>query len=704
MDSHHSQQGSAHRPVTREWTEANEERLLHPGAAIAGRCFERPQAEGPDPYRTCFVRDRDRVLHSAAFRRLKAKTQVFVIDEDDFYRTRLTHTLEVTQLARFLAKALRLNEDLAEVLALVHDIGHPPFGHEGERILNDCTGVRFDHNRHALRIIDVLESPYHDRQGLNLTHVVRRMILKHGGDAGRGAPFTDGRFLEGQVADLADSTAYHHHDLEDGLRAGVLSLSGLQELSLWREAADGAGKVPNDRTGTKAILNQILKISLFDLIDQSTRALANTPSQSAEQIAAAGLELIGHSKERRAQNAELGQYLLHQFYRHERVLKSTRVAEHAISTMVGHYLKHADELPGDYRMRAERDGLERSVCDYVSGMTDSFALNEWRRLEGKSTQRSLPPQADQSGAAVSDTVTDALAPSPSEGATDQQTAATVTQLEQRIDYCFKNISLAVTALTHASARSPGRDPNERLEFLGDSVLGLIVGQALYSRYPDQPEGELSRMKATTVSRHALHTVATGWQLKELLFLGPGFRDANEVPPSVVADAVEAVLGAVYMDGGLPAVEALVLHEFGPLLTNAADGRRSRNAKSELQSFTQGELGQTPHYHLLGEKGPDHEKEFTIAAVVNGHHVAVASGRNKRSAEQRAARDALRVLRGAVAEFADRAETLAWMSEQFADDQATHDEPRGRATTEADPGPARGGATASESGPAHGDHG
>ncbi|HEX5011395.1 MAG TPA: dNTP triphosphohydrolase, partial [Planctomycetota bacterium] len=205
----------------REDAERRERANLSPLACFADVSAARAFPEAPDPFRTCFTRDRDRVVHAGAFRRLKDKTQVFVIDEGDFYRTRLTHTLEVAQLARFLCLALRLHETLGEALALVHDIGHPPFGHEGERILDERAGVPFDHNRQALRIVDVLESPYEDFEGLNLTHVLRRSILKHGGEVGRGAPPLPGLVLEAQAVDLADSIAYQHHDLEDALRAGI---------------------------------------------------------------------------------------------------------------------------------------------------------------------------------------------------------------------------------------------------------------------------------------------------------------------------------------------------------------------------------------------------------------------------------------------------------------------------------------------------
>ena len=221
-------------PATREDSERRERATLSPLACFSDASAARAFSEAPDPLRTAFTRDRDRIVHAGAFRRLKDKTQVFVIDEGDFYRTRLTHTLEVAQLARFLCLALRLNETLGEALSLVHDIGHPPFGHEGERILDERAGVPFDHNRQALRIVDVLESPYEDFEGLNLTHVLRRSILKHGGEVGRGAPPLPGLVLEAQAVDLADSIAYQHHDLEDALRAGILAEEELAELPVWR--------------------------------------------------------------------------------------------------------------------------------------------------------------------------------------------------------------------------------------------------------------------------------------------------------------------------------------------------------------------------------------------------------------------------------------------------------------------------------------
>ena len=610
---------SSHK-ASREHAERLEREMLAPWAAFSDEHWSRPQPEAPDPFRTCFVRDRDRVLHCGAFRRLKDKTQGFVIDEGDFYRTRLTHTLEVSQLSRFLCQALRLNESLGEVLALVHDIGHPPFGHEGERILNAVVDVGFDHNAQALRILDTLETPYVDRRGLNATHLVRRMVLKHGGQAGLGAADTDGHVLEAQVADLADSTAYQHHDVEDGLRAGILVPGELDETSIWRQAVEEVGGLMDGPQGTKRVLNHILKTSLYDLIESSLERIADARPESAESVAADGARLVDYSPERAAQHRELGRFLFECYYRHPRVLRSAASAQQAISLIVEHYRDHVHELPTDYRRRVDSEGLDRTLCDYVAGMTDRFAVDEWNRL---AASRSL--------------VSTALP------TLDDELASRVAALEETVGYVFRDKGLAATALTHASARSDQRAPNERLEFLGDSVLGLVVGQELYLRFPDHPEGELSRMKSITVSRNALQTVAGNWELAELLVLGPGFRSPEDAPPSVAADGVEAVLGAIFLDGHLEPARRIILHEFLPILEAAAEGRRGRNAKSELQSFTQSRMTITPHYQVLTEEGPDHRKRFTVAAAVKDVRLSVDSGRNKRQAEQKAARGALRLL-------------------------------------------------------------
>jgi dGTPase len=603
----------------REDAERREHEWLSPLAAFSDRFSARPDDEPPDAFRTAFVRDRDRIIHCGAFRRLKDKTQVFVIDEGDFYRTRLTHTLEVSQMARWLCLALRLNETLAETLALVHDIGHPPFGHEGERILDDRAGVSFDHNSQALRIVDVLESPYAERQGLNLTHAVRRSILKHGGDAGRGAPVTPGLLLEAQCSDLADSIAYQHHDLEDGLRAGILTEDDLQSLAVWREALGAQADRRDGPPPRRAVLSHIVKCALADIVEQTARSLRGLDATSAEGVAAGEGRLVRLSPERAVLHKELGAFLLERFYRHPRVLRSAATGREAIAVIVDHYHRRPQELPVDYRRRAEQDGLGRSVCDYVAGMTDRFAIDEWRRLSSLRTAVRAP----------------VLVPE------DEQRIAA---LERAVGYVFHDKALAATSLTHASARSDSQHPNERLEFLGDSVLGVCVAQDLYHRFPDREEGELSRIKSAVVSRHALRRIADMWHLSSLLTLGPGIRTAGAVPASVVADAVEAVLGAIFIDGGLPAVRRVVAAEFTPMIEAASDRQRSTNHKSELQNWTQGRLGHTPSYQVLSAEGPDHAKTFTVAAMVNGVPLAVATGRNKRQAEQRAAREAMARLR------------------------------------------------------------
>jgi dGTPase len=635
-------------PATRQEAERREHETLSPLACFSDGFCERPADEEPDPFRTAFVRDRDRILHCGAFRRLKDKTQVFVIDEGDFYRTRLTHTLEVTQMARFLCLALRLNDTLGEALALVHDIGHPPFGHEGEAILERCAGVPFDHNRQALRIVDVLESPYGDRPGLNLTHVVRRSILKHGGHPGRGALPTPGLVLEAQVVDLADSTAYQHHDLEDALRAGILVEDELLELSLWRQAAEeAADEVPASRApggrlvgpAQKAVLNRMLKASLHDIVEHSAARLSECDVRDARAVAELPGRLVRFSQARAAQHAELAGFLRERFYRHPHVLRSAETARRAIACIVEHYAQHPEQLPHDYRQRVQSDDLRRSVCDYVAGMTDRFAMDEARRLQPSGVRVPAAPLVEGD---------------------DER----IRQLERSVHYAFRDPSLAGMALTHASARSEVQLPNERLEFLGDSVLGMCVASYLYERFPDREEGELSRIKSAVVSRHALRRVGESWSLSERLTLGGGILQSGDVPPSVVADAVEAVLGAVYLDGGLEAVRRLVVTAFEPLIEQASDRERSTNFKSLLQNWTQGSSGQLPAYEVIEERGPDHAKQFTMAVLLEGRRLAVASGRNKRQAEQRAAREALALLKSEAERGPDEGDSA---------DRSGHDE-------------------------------
>ncbi|MED5329927.1 MAG: ribonuclease III [Planctomycetota bacterium] len=619
-------------PAHRQEAEERERVSLSHLACLAATHHDRPIHEEPDPFRTCFVRDRDRVLHSGAFRRLKDKTQVFVIGQGDFYRTRLTHSLEVSQMARYLSRALKLNEDLTEVLSLFHDIGHPPFGHEGEEVLNQGSGVAFDHNTQALRIVDVLESPYPDRTGLNLTQIVRASILKHGGDAGQGAPNHPGHILEAQVADLADSTAYQHHDLEDALRAELIDEAMLEDLAIWRDGQHMVDPSLPRPQRLKATLNNIVKTSLHDIIATSSEALMSTSCQSGEEIAAKNERLIRLSPTRAGHHRELAQFLLSAFYRHPSVTHSRSIATEAIGVIVEHYRENPEDLPSNYRLRGEEDGLGRSVCDYVAGMTDGFATDEWRRL--MAIRISSPP------------VSWKPRPTPEKNLSTEER---LSFLEKAVGHTFNDSALPEMALTHSSARSDAQPPNERLEFLGDAVLGLIVSQMLYRQFPDREEGEMSRIKSAVVSRHALRRVAKVWGLGAIIRVGGGIVTAGAMPPSIIANAVEAILGAVFLDGGIDAASHVVLRDFGPLIERAAESERGTNHKSELQHFTQGNLGQTPHYRVLQEDGPDHAKNFTVAAIVGNVELAIGTGRNKRQAEQRAAHLALQRLGEAQAQ-------------------------------------------------------
>jgi len=632
-------------PCLREQVEQRERAWLAPFAVLSERGGARPCPEPPDPYRTCFVRDRDRVLHCAAFRRLRDKTQVFVADEGDFYRTRLTHSLEVSQVARWLARALRLNEGLVEALALVHDIGHPPFGHRGERALGDVLGVPFDHNLQALRLVDVLEQPYaDDRPGLNLTQIVRRSILKHGGDPGRGATPTRQHVLEQQVADVADSTAYRHHDLEDGLRAGLIAEEELRALDIWIEAREAVTDAGTSVQRQRATLSALLTRSLQDVVETTLAALDRADVRTVEDVTDADTVFVRRGAELARRHDELGAFLLERFYQHPRVLRARRIADDAIAILAGHYREHLDELPNAYRQRIGTSGPERVVCDYIAGMTDRFALDEAARLRARGAARgALVPRAGGDAAPAGPTGGDAGGP---DHAPDELVLA---PLERRLGYAFADRTLLETALTHRSARTDAVDPNERLEFLGDSVLGLLVAEDLYRRFPDREEGELSRIRSVVVSRRGLSRVQRAWGLEAMMRLGPGMRAAERMPPSVAADAVEAVLGAAYLDGGLEAARGIVARAFTAAILEAADRSRSQNHKSTLQTLTQGRLGATPHYRLLTEEGPDHEKLFTVAAMIGDDELATATGKNKRQAEQAAARRALDALRDRLEE-------------------------------------------------------
>ncbi len=376
----------------REAYEAEEAERLAPYAVKSAASRGRIASESEHPYRTAFQRDRDRIVHSRAFRRLEYKTQVFVPHEGDHYRNRLTHTLEGGQIARTIARALRLNEELAEAIVLAHDLGHTPFGHAGERVLSELMKEHggFDHNRQSLRIVDLLEERYARFRGLNLTEETREGILKHGCEWEHPVPLpTLGRQpnLEAQVADLADEIAYDNHDLDDGLRSGLLRTEGLEELALWSEArrsarergADGSERVL--RAQTIAILIDRL---VTELVEATASRLARSRPSSVEAVRAGSERLAGFGAGIGDQVCELERYLHENLYEHPKVVRMSQRAERIIGDLFHAYRRDAALLPDHVRALFEVDGEARAIADYIAGMTDRFAEQEHaRRAESR---------------------------------------------------------------------------------------------------------------------------------------------------------------------------------------------------------------------------------------------------------------------------------------------------------------------------------
>jgi len=376
--------------------EEREDRFLAAWAMRSARSRGRLHPEEEDDLRTAWERDRDRIVHSVAFRRLMYKTQVFVNWEGDHYRTRLSHSLEVAQVARSVGSALFLNEPLCEALALAHDIGHPPFGHRGEVALNERMGAfgGFRHNAQVLRVIDLLERRSPDYRGLNLTRELRESLLKHEGDEDWPAEFRprpQRPCLEAQVVDLADSTAYHVHDIEDGLRSEVFSEEEIDSVALWQGAKEavelrhpgflGGSKDPILRW--KRVANELIKICINDLIQSTAQRLDEVALASPEEVKATKETLVVHSAPIAKEVAELNAFLYRCFYRRPQLSELTEHAEEVIEALFGAYCTRPEELGAWYRRWAEEVGLERAVCDYVAGMTDRFAEDEFERLTGK---------------------------------------------------------------------------------------------------------------------------------------------------------------------------------------------------------------------------------------------------------------------------------------------------------------------------------
>lgn len=372
--------------VDREIQERWEDERLAPYAMRSSRSRGRRHSENEHELRTCYQRDRDRVVHSSSFRRLEYKTQVFVNHEGDNYRTRLTHSLEGAQIGRTVARALGLNEELVECLVLGHDLGHTPFGHSGERVMAELMRGQggFEHNRQTLRILEVLERRYPQFPGLNLTWEVREGIIKHRPDADALAPeeYAPGQAptLEAQLVDWVDEIAYNNHDIDDGLSSGMLSLEQLREVRLFREA--------HDRYHAAGLEGPVLRHQVVRaIIDRCTRDLMTTTQQTLERERIDTVDdvrqhtrLVGYSPPIAALVKELKEFLFTQLYRHYRVVRMGDKAGRILRDLFASYSSEPLQLPPHYQARVAEDGVPRVVCDYIAGMTDRFALDEHRKL------------------------------------------------------------------------------------------------------------------------------------------------------------------------------------------------------------------------------------------------------------------------------------------------------------------------------------
>jgi dGTPase len=365
---------------SREEFEGEEAERLAPCAQASAASRGRLHPEPEHAYRTCFQRDRDRIVHSRAFRRLEYKTQVFVYHEGDHYRNRLTHTLEAGQISRTIARALRLNEELAEAVVLAHDLGHTPFGHAGERVLGG-----FDHNRQSLRIVDWLEDRYPRFRGLNLCYETREGILKHGCHWEHPLPVPEAvaqPTLEAQVADASDEIAYTNHDLDDGLRSGLLSWEELEDLDLWRETRAAVAQrlgACSDRVRRAQVIVGLIDRLVTDLVESSAARLEASGVDSPAAVRAAPERLVGFSGELDKAKRELKQFLHQHFYLHPRVVETTDRAASVLGDLFRLYRERPELLPEHVRARFAADGEARAVADYVAGMTDRFAIAEHRR-------------------------------------------------------------------------------------------------------------------------------------------------------------------------------------------------------------------------------------------------------------------------------------------------------------------------------------
>lgn len=376
--------------LNRKEIEALEDKNLASYAMRSKDTLGRKYKEEEHNFRSAYQRDRDRIVHCAAFRRLEYKTQVFVIFEGDYYRTRLTHTLEVAQIARTIGRNLQLNEDLIEAIALAHDLGHAPFGHAGEDALKELMSKHggFNHNLQGFRVVTELEKRYPNFKGLNLSWEVRQGILKHSTEfdipakipefENQGAPT-----LEAQVVDIADEIAYDNHDLDDGIESDLIKEEDLKEVSLWRSVSK------NIRESFKSMDKDMLKYQIIkglinaqvtDLFEESAKRIKAVINKSSKEVRFTGKRFIRFSNKMQKSRKEIRDFLTKNLYHHYRVIRMTSKAKRFIEDLFKEYSKNPKQLPFFLQERMKQEEVHRVICDYIAGMTDRFALDEHKKL------------------------------------------------------------------------------------------------------------------------------------------------------------------------------------------------------------------------------------------------------------------------------------------------------------------------------------
>ncbi|MBI5754748.1 deoxyguanosinetriphosphate triphosphohydrolase [Candidatus Peregrinibacteria bacterium] len=366
----------------RQQLEKEEENRLAPYAVKSRNSRGRKYDEKEDDYRLSFQRDRDRIIHSKAFRRLKAKTQVFIEHYGDHFRTRLTHTLEVAQISRDIARSLGLNEDLAEAIALAHDLGHTPFGHMGEEALSACLqlfGLHFEHNEQSRRIVSEIEHQYPDFHGLNLTEEVLEGLMKH------QSPWDHPVFkerkspsLEAQVVNLSDEIAYHNHDIDDGLRSGILTYQSVQKLTLFHEACELVKrryeKISDESVQLSRIVSQMISLMIYDLYSATQKNLAHSQIKNLKDVYNLKKPVVSFTPEMAKRTHELKDFLTERLYFHPRVHRRALKGKKIIRKLFEHYVKNPHRLPDKLKNRIEKGEQKAEIVrDFIAGMTDTFA-------------------------------------------------------------------------------------------------------------------------------------------------------------------------------------------------------------------------------------------------------------------------------------------------------------------------------------------